>query len=79
MSFFDRIFGKKESAASVARDRLLVTLSKERASTAFPYMDDLRRDIIEVLKKYTDVKEVNITSEKNQNIDTIAIDIELGK
>jgi cell division topological specificity factor len=79
MSFFDRFFGKKETAATVAKDRLLVTLSKERASTSFPFMDELRADIVEVLKKYTDVKGINITSEKNQNIDTIAIDIELGK
>ncbi len=76
MSLIDRFLGKNNSA-SVARDRLMVTLAKERASNAFPYMEDMKRDIIEVIKKYTQVKDVTITTDKNQDIDVIEIDVSL--
>ena len=77
MSLIDKFLGKRNSSASVARDRLMVTLAKERASNAFPYMEDMKRDIIEVIKKYTQVKEVTITTDKNQDIDVIEIDVAL--
>jgi len=77
MSLIDKFLGKRNSSASVARDRLMVTLAKERASNAFPYMEDMKRDIIEVIKKYTQVKDVTITTDKNQDIDVIEIDVEL--
>lgn len=77
MSLIDKFFGKGGSSASVARDRLMVTLAKERASNAFPYMEEMKRDIIEVIKKYTQVKDVTITTDKNQDIDVIEIDVSL--
>lgn len=77
MSLIDKFFGKSGSSASVARDRLMVTLAKERASNAFPYMEEMKRDIIEVIKKYTHVKDVTITTDKNQDIDVIEIDVSL--
>jgi len=79
MSLLEKLLGKKESSATVARDRLMVTLAKERASNAFPYMEDMKRDIIEVIKKYTHVKDVSITTDKNHDIDVIEIDVSLGK
>lgn len=77
MSLIEKFFGKSGSSASVARDRLMVTLAKERASNAFPYMEEMKRDIIEVIKKYTQVKDVTITTDKNQDIDVIEIDVSL--
>lgn len=79
MSLMDKFLGKKDTSASVARDRLMVTLARERASNAFPYMEEMKRDIIEVIKKYTQVKEVTITTDKNQDIDVIEIDVSLSK
>jgi len=79
MNLFSRLFGKKEKSASVAKDRLMVTLSKERASNAFPYMDDMKRDIIAVIKKYTNVKDVSVNTKKNQDIDTIEINVSLNR
>ena len=79
MSFLSKLFGQKDTSASIAKDRLMVTLSRERASNAFPYMDDMKRDIIAVIKKYTNVKDVTISTDQNQDIDTIAIDVSLDK
>jgi cell division topological specificity factor len=79
MTLFERIFGAKKSTASEAKNRLTVMLAQERADNSFPFIDDLRRDIIEVIKKYTTVENVHISTEKNQNIDMLEVEITLGK
>ena len=55
MSLLDTLFGRKKSTASVAKDRLTIMLSHERASCKLPYLDDLRNDLIAVIKKYAKV------------------------
>ncbi len=75
MSFFANIFGKKESSASVAKDRLKLVLAHERASNALPYMEDMKAEIMEVIKKYTKVKDIHISSQSNQNIDVLEMEI----
>ncbi len=79
MTLFEKFFGRKKASANVAKDRLTVMLAHERAECVAPYIDDLKRDIIEVLRKYTKSGDVNIKSEKNQNIDMLEIEIQLGK
>jgi cell division topological specificity factor len=75
MSLFSSLFGKKESSASVARDRLKLVLAHERASNALPYMDEMKAEILEVIKKYTKVKDIHISSQSNQNIDVLEMEI----
>ena len=75
MSFFANLFGKKESTASVARDRLKVVLAHERASNALPYMEEMKAEIMEVIKKYTKVKDIHISTQSNQNIDVLEMEI----
>lgn len=79
MTLFERIFGaKKTNSANVAKDRLKVMLAHERAECAVPYMDDLKSDLLAVIKKYTKSGDVSIKTEKNQNIDMLEIEIQLG-
>ncbi len=79
MSFFDTLFGRKKNTASTAKDRLTLMLSHERASCKLPYLDDLRNDLIAVIKKYTKVEDVKISSHTNQNIELLEVEIVLGK
>lgn len=79
MSLIDKLFGKKRSSASVAKDRLTIMLAHERVDCKLPYLDDLRNDLIEVIKKYTSVDDVKITSHNNQTIDMLEVEIVLGK
>jgi cell division topological specificity factor len=78
MSLFERFFGRKKASAGVAKDRLTLMLAHERADCAVPYMDDLKRDLLEVIQKYTKAGNINIKSEQNQNIDMLEIEIQLG-
>ncbi len=77
MTLFERIFGKREASANVARDRLKIMLAHERADCAVPYLDDLKKDLLKVIQKYTTVKDVTIKSEKNQDIDLLEVEIQL--
>ena len=79
MSLLDTLFGRKKSTASVAKDRLTIMLSHERASCKLPYLDDLRNDLIAVIKKYTKVEDVKITSQTNQNLELLEVEVILGK
>ncbi len=58
MSFFDNLFGRNKPTADVAKNRLKIMLAHERASCGLPYMDDLRNDLIAVIRKYTKVEDV---------------------
>ncbi len=78
MTLFERFFGAKKASANVAKDRLTLMLAHERADCAVPYMDDLKRDLLEVIQKYTKTGNVNIKTEQNQNIDMLEIEIQLG-
>lgn len=77
MSMFSGLFGKKESSASVARDRLKLVLAHERVLNALPYIDEMKAEILEVIKKYTQVKDIQISSRSNQNIDVLEMEIVL--
>jgi len=80
MTLFERIFGQKEpKSANQAKDRLKLMLAHERADCAVPYLDDLRRDLLEVIQKYTKVSDINIKTETNQNIDMLEVEIMLNK
>ncbi|WP_041959774.1 MULTISPECIES: cell division topological specificity factor MinE [Sulfurospirillum] len=79
MSFFSDLFGTKKNTADVAKNRLKIMLSHERASCKLPYLDDLRNDLIAVIKKYTKVEDVKITSHNNQNLELLEVEVILGK
>ncbi|HIQ51312.1 MAG TPA: cell division topological specificity factor MinE [Nautiliaceae bacterium] len=77
MSFFD-IFKKKKSK-EVAKDRLMMMLAYERANTKIENLDEMKKDLINVVRKYLNVKDINIKSNSNQNIETLEVEILLNK
>jgi cell division topological specificity factor len=77
MSFFD-IFKKKKSK-DVARDRLMMMLAYERANTKIENLDDMKKDLISVVRKYLNVKDVHIKSNSNQDIESLEVEIILEK
>jgi len=70
---------KKKESAKIAKDRLQIAIMTDRANVKkeLPFLDDLKRDIIEVIKKYTKVSNIEIRKESDSDTDAIAINIEL--
>lgn len=78
MSLVDKIFGSKKSSAQEARDRLTFILAHERAINV-PYMEAMKREILEVIKKYTKAQKIDIKTDSNQNFNTVEVEILLEK
>jgi cell division topological specificity factor len=70
---------RKKSSAQVAKNRLMMTLAYERASTKIENLKELRQELIEVVKKYVKVKDIAIKSNTNQDIETLEVEIILGE
>jgi cell division topological specificity factor MinE len=64
----------------VAKDRLTIAIMSDRdRSNQYPFMDELKAEIIEVVKKYIGVRGVTITKEVEGDVEALAIDVELEK
>ena len=68
----------KKKSASVAKDRLTIAIMSDRESnTEFPFMAELKAEIIEVVKKYVGVKTIEIKKEVEDDVEALSIDIQL--
>lgn len=79
MSLFGSLFGERKRSASKASDRLKIILERERATNSMPYLEDMKRELLEVIRKYTDAEDVRFKPKHDENIDTLEVDIILGK
>jgi len=68
---------KKKKSASVAKDRLMIAIMSDRHHETYPFMDDLKAEIIEVVKKYIGVKAIDIKKEMEGDFEALSIDIQL--
>ncbi len=71
---------KKKNSASIAKDRLTIAIMSDRdANDDFAFMDELKAEIIEVVKKYVGVKAIDIRKEVEGEVEALSIDIQLLK
>jgi len=70
---------KKKRSASVAKNRLMMMLAYERASTKIERLDEMKQELIEVVRKYVKVKDVEIKTSSNQNLETLEVEIILDQ
>jgi len=62
----------------MAKDRLTIAIVSDRDnSNAFPFMDEMKAEIIEVVKKYIEVKAIDIKKEIDGGVEALSIDVEL--
>ena len=61
----------KSSSKDTAKERLHLVLMQDRANVSADFLDLMRREIIEVIKKYIDIDEdamdVRLTTETNED------------
>jgi len=70
---------KKKNSASTAKDRLTIAIMSDRDNNIFPFMDKMKEEIIEVVKKYIDVKAIEIKKEVDGDLEALSIDVKLKK
>ena len=51
----DKLLGRQPASASTARDRLQLVLANDRSDLSPELLDQMRREIFEVVAKYVDI------------------------
>jgi cell division topological specificity factor len=70
----------QNKSASIAKDRLTIAIMADRQHLVeFPFMEELKVEIMEVVKKYVCVNNVQIKKEIEGGMEALSIDIELAK
>ncbi len=73
-------FLKKKRSASLAKDRLTIAIMSDRSNLQdFPYMEEIKKEIIAVVKKYIGVKTIEINTEHIGDTEALSIDVILDK
>lgn len=71
-------FFKKKSSAKTAKDRLTIAIMSDRENNeSFPNMEQMKAEIIEVVKKYMGVKKIDIKKEVEDGVEALSIDVQL--
>lgn len=69
-----------KKSANRAKERLTLVLAHERSAN-IPYLEDMQKEILQVVQKYTKSKEgdIHFTANSNQHISTLQVQITLSK
>lgn len=72
MGFLDRLLGRRESSSGrVAKERLRLVLTQDRAGISPALLDTLKDEIIEVISRHLDVDvdsvQVNVTQSNRES------------
>ncbi len=76
-SFLQRLFGSEKASKEMAKDRLKLVLIHDRASMSPTMMEDLRRDLIEVISKYMEFDEttLDVQMAEQENMTMLEVNI----
>ncbi|UJS22697.1 cell division topological specificity factor MinE [Thiothrix winogradskyi] len=80
MGWFNYFTQTKQTSAKVAKERLQIVIAHERLDRNGPeYLPQLRRDIMEVIRKYVLITEdqVTVQFEKGADFDVLELNIAL--
>ena len=74
MSLLDYFRSTKKNTASVAKERLQIIVAHERRRRTNPsYLEQLERDILEVIRKYVEISPEQISVHLDQRSEDLAV------
>ena len=80
MTLIERIFGKRQKSAEIARERLQIILAHERGGNMTPdYLPALQRELVEVISKYVAINQddIKVQLERQDNYEVLEVNIVL--
>lgn len=80
MSIFSYLLPKKQSSASVAKERLQIIVARERSTRGGPdYLPQLQEELLLVVRKYVPVSDdaVNIQVDRESGCEVLELNITL--
>jgi cell division topological specificity factor len=79
MSLLDLLFSKKQSSASVARERLQLIIARERSNEnpTLDFLPALQQELIQVISKYVRInpEDIKVSLEKQDNYEVLEVNI----
>lgn len=83
MGIFDNLFGRKpERSSSIAKERLLTVLVHDRVQLTPADMEQMKREIIEVIERYVEITNpdaIEVTLMRGESSDHLKAEIPLGR
>ena len=80
MSFFDYLRSKKNSTASVAKERLQIIVAHERGQREQPdYLPQLQQELLQVIRKYVQISDdmVQVEVDRNDHCSVLELNVTL--
>ena len=80
MSFFDYFTSKKNSTASVAKERLQIIVAHERGQREQPdYLPQLQQELLQVIRKYVQISDdmVQVEVDRNDHCSVLELNVTL--
>ncbi len=80
MSLIEKLFGKRQKTASIARERLQIILAHERNGRAEPdYLPQLQQELIAVISKYVKIapEDIKVQLERQDDLEVLEVNIVL--
>ncbi|MBV9863018.1 MAG: cell division topological specificity factor MinE [Alphaproteobacteria bacterium] len=80
MSFLSFLFPKRDNSASIAKERLKIVLSHERAGSHAPdFLPGLQKELIEVVGRYVEIRDdaIRVNLGKSGETSLLEINIEI--
>ena len=80
MSFFDYFRSKKNSTASVAKERLQIIVAHERGQREQPdYLPQLQQELLDVIRKYVQISDdmVQVDVDRNESYSVLELNVTL--
>ena len=73
MSFFERIFGKKETSRDSAKKRLKLVLVHDRSSLSPRLVELIKEEILQVISKYVEIDDMGTEMSFDEQGDQAAL------
>ena len=80
MTFFDYFRSKKNSTASVAKERLQIIVAHERGQREQPdYLPQLQQELLQVIRKYVQISDdmVQVEVDRNDHCSVLELNVTL--
>jgi cell division topological specificity factor len=80
MGLLDYFQSRHRPSASIAKERLQILVAHERSErNKPPYLADLQREILEVIRKYVNVdrEDITVTMDQDENREILELNIVL--
>ncbi|MFE8072666.1 cell division topological specificity factor MinE [Marinobacteraceae bacterium S3BR75-40.1] len=80
MSFWDYFRSKKNTSASVAKERLQIIVAHERTRRDMPdYLPQLEQELLDVIRKYVAIQDdqIQVQLDKNDSCSVLELNVTL--